>query len=320
MAVAFGVAAAAAADAERTVADLLFLGVLLSFLLLLARLLWRSGVRSRRSRQHERRVVAVPPSQVARLAVEEERVRLSTEIDRSVRRSLRTVRSLVASADGATDPRPCLVAIQVESRTAMAELRRQLGLIGADGDARDEDLSTGGPGSPCRPDPPQLLGREDVALLVAVWVLIAAENTLVAPLERPASWLMSAALALTLLSRRLAPIPTALAGATVLILGVTLDAPVGDGFSFPVVVGLLLWSLLERRPSPPSVASSALLLACAVGSRYAHEPANGPINVVVLSIVGLAASCSAELIAPGRRPSTAPTRTRHSSRPPGRMP
>lgn len=287
VAVAFGVAAAAAA--ERTVADLLFLGVLLSVLFLLARLLWRSVVRSHRSRQHERRVVAVRPSQVASLAVDAERVRLSTEIDRSVRRSLRVVRSLVASADGATDPRPCLVAIQAESRTAMAELRRQLGLIVADGDARGEDLSAGLPGGTRRPDPPQLLGRQDVALVVALWALIAAENALVAPLERPASWLMSAALALTVSIRRLAPVPTALAGAMVLVLGVALDAPVGDGFSFPVVVGLLLWSLLARPPSPLSVASSVLLLGCAVGSRYAHEPANGPINIVVLSVVALAA-------------------------------
>ena len=75
------------------------------------------------------------PSEVARRAVEDERVRLSSEIDRSVRRSLRAVRSLVASAHEAADPRPGLVAIQAESRTAIAELRRQLGLIGADGNA-----------------------------------------------------------------------------------------------------------------------------------------------------------------------------------------
>ena len=46
MAVAFAVAAAVAAEAGRTWADQLFLGVLLSFLFLLARLVWRSVVRS----------------------------------------------------------------------------------------------------------------------------------------------------------------------------------------------------------------------------------------------------------------------------------
>ena len=77
-------------------------------------------------------------------------------------------------------------------------------------------------------------------------MLIAAEHALVAAIERPASWLMSALLALTVLTRRLAPVRTALAGATILVLGVVLDAPVRDGFSFPLVVGLLLWSVLGR--------------------------------------------------------------------------
>lgn len=289
MAVAFAVAAAAAIDAERTWADLLFLGVLLSFLLLLGRLVWRSVVGSHRARHHERRVRAVRPSEAASHAVQDERVRLSTEIDRSVRRSLHAVKSLVASANEAADPRPGLRAIQAESRTAMAELRRQLGLIGADSDSRGEDLFIGVPGTSTKSPPWHLLGRGDVATVIALWVLIAAEDVLIAEMERPASWLMSAVLALTVLTRRLAPVPTALAGATILMLGVVLDAPVGDGFSFPVVVGLLLWSLLERPPTPLSVASAALLLGCAVGSRYAHDPANGPINIVLLAIVGLAA-------------------------------
>ena len=187
------------------------------------------------------------PSEAARRAVEDERVRLSSEIDRSVRRSLRAVRSLVASADEASDPRPGLVAIQAESRTAIAELRRQLGLIGSDGNARGEDLLTSGT-TPTTSSPLHPLGRMDVATVLALWALIAAENALIAQRERPASWLMSAVLALTVLTRRLAPVLTALAGATMLMLGVVLDAPVADGFSFTLVVGLLLWSLLSRSP------------------------------------------------------------------------
>ncbi|GAA4412272.1 hypothetical protein GCM10023168_33950 [Fodinibacter luteus] len=289
VAVAFAVAAAVATQAGRTWADLLFVGVLLSFLFLLARLVWRSVVRSHRARQRERQVVAVRPSEAARRAVEDERVRLSNEIDRSVRRSLRAVRSLVAGADEADDPRPGLVAIQAESRTAMAELRRQLGLIDSDGNARGEDPVIGKPttatSSPLHP-----LSRLDVATVLALWALIAVENALVADTERPASWLMSALLALTVLTRRLVPVLTALAGATILMLGVVLDAPVGDGFSFPLIVGLLLWSLLEQKPTPLCVACAGVLLGCAVGSRYAHDPTNGPINIVVLSIVALAAS------------------------------
>lgn len=288
MAVAFAVAAAVAAEAGRTRADLLFLAVLLSFLFLLARLVWRSVVRSRRARQRERQVVAVRPSEAARRAVDDERVRLSSEIDRSVRRSLHAVRSLVASADEAADPRPGLIAIQAQSRTAMAELRRQLGLIGSDGNAPGEDLVTGEP-TTTTPTSLRPLERIDVATVMALWALIAAENALVAQAERPASWLMSALLALTVLTRRLAPVLTALAGATILMLGVVLQEPVADGFSFPLVVGLLLWSLLTREPTPLSVASAGVLLGCAVGSRYEHDPANAPINLFILSTVAMAA-------------------------------
>ena len=66
-------------------------------------------------------------------------------------------------------------------------------------------------------------------------------------------------MALTVLARRVAPPATALAGAAVLLLGAVSGMPVTDGFSFPTVVGLLLWSLLERRPTPVSLGSAALL-------------------------------------------------------------
>jgi signal transduction histidine kinase len=272
--------------------DLFFVGALLSSLLLLARHVGTAVLRSRRARRHERVVAGVDRGEAVKVAVEQERARLSAEIDRSVRRSLVAVGRLVARAQAAldtgADPRPALVEIQGESRAAMAELRRQLGLIGAG------DRGVGEPGSVAarspsgdRGDRSQTVGRGDVVLTLAVIVLSVAES--VGYAVPGSSWLTSGLLALTVLTRRVMPVATALAGAVVLLLGVVLDAAVSDGFSFPIVVGLLLWSVLERRPTARSLVAAALLYGAAVGSRFAHEPDNGPINVVLLGIVAACA-------------------------------
>jgi signal transduction histidine kinase len=286
VAVAFTVATAMGVG--RPLIDLFFGGVVFSFLLLLGRLVWGSVVRSWRARRHERQIVAVGAGEVAVHAVEEERARLSSEIDRSVRQSLLTVRSLVNRADPAGDPRPTLVAIQTESRAAMAELRRQLGLIAADPATPEQERSDPWPDRvEDRTDQLGPLARGDLVLTIALLLLTTVEHVVFNVPGR--SWWMTSAMALTVLTRRLAPIPTALAGAGVLVLGVVLDAAVGDGFSYPIVVGLLLWSVLERRLTLLSGATAAVLFACAVGSRYAHEPQNGPINIVLLMIVAAAA-------------------------------
>ncbi|MGL5829036.1 MAG: hypothetical protein ACRC0L_05640 [Angustibacter sp.] len=249
---AFVVAAALATEAERPLVDFLFLGVLLSVLFVLVQLVGRSVVRARRARRHERQVVAVLPSEAARLAIEDERVRLTAEIDRTVQRSLRFISTMTASAEEASDPRPCLVAIQAESRSAMAELRRQLGLIGVDRSAARENPSIARPAIATTSSLLRLVGRGDIATVLALWVLIAAEGAVIGSRERPASWLMSAVMALTVLTRRVAPVPTALTGATVLVLSAVLDAPVSDGFSFPIVAGLLLWSVAAQSPTKRS--------------------------------------------------------------------
>ncbi|MGC0144842.1 histidine kinase [Pseudactinotalea sp. Z1732] len=272
--------------------DLFFAGVLLSSLLLLARHVGSGVLRSRQARRHEQDVAAIDRDEAVRDAVEQERARLSAEIDRSVRRSLLAVGRLVPRAEAAlatgADPRPELLAIQAESRAAMAELRRQLGLIGS-----------GSRAAGVLPTPPvaeavqgksdrlRTINRGDVILTLTVLVLSVTEALAYA--EPGSAWWTTGIMALTVLPRRLMPVATVLAGAAVLLLGAMLDAAVTDGFSFPIIVGLLLWSVLEVRPGMASMASAAGLYTAAIGSRFAHEPENGPINVLVLGIVAVCA-------------------------------
>lgn len=299
--VAFGVATAAAWREGWPLTDLVFVGVLLSFLVLLGQGVWRSAQRARLARRRQREVVAVAPDDAARRAVEDERARLSAEIDRSVRRSLLAVRGLVAEANAAADPRVALTEIQRESRQAMAELRRQLGLLGA------ESSPARVPESPPHPDDgaadsrghttitalstPHASGdalrRGDVLLTAAV-VALAAVEVLFTP-GQSGSMLTSVAMALTVLARRIAPVPSSLACATILLLGAVVDAPVGDGVFYAIVAGLLLWSLLEPVPTAASLASAGVLYVSAVGTRYLHEPDNAPINIVLLAVVATAA-------------------------------
>ncbi|MBB1511228.1 hypothetical protein H5399_01200 [Tessaracoccus sp. MC1627] len=302
--VAFGLATAAAWREGWPLTDLVFVGVLLSFLVLLFQGVWRSAQRARLARRRQREVVAVAPDDAARRAVEDERARLSAEIDRSVRRSLIAVRGLVAEATAAADPRVALTEMQRESRQAMAELRRQLGLLGA------ESPPTRLPESPSHPDAGAVdsagsrghtpitalstphasgdaLSRGDAVLTAAV-VALAAVEVLFTP-GQSGSVLTSVAMALTVLARRIAPVPSALACATILLLGAVVDAPVGDGVFYAIVVGMLLWRLLEPVPTAASLASAGVLYVSAVGTRYLHEPDNAPINIVLLGVVATAA-------------------------------
>ncbi|MGD8202271.1 sensor histidine kinase [Ornithinimicrobium sp. W1679] len=290
VAVAFAVATAVGRREGWPLLDVVFVGVLLSFLLLLLHVVWGSVRQARGARRREREVSAVGPDEASRRAVEEERARLSAEIDRSVRRSLIGVRELVGEAEAAEDPRPALVAMQRESRSAIGELRRQLGLIAGGPEATPAAASGGsaraGAGAvPAPMGPP--LGRGDVILTAAVLGLTLVEVVVVP--ERPSSPLMSALMALTLLGRRVAPVPAGLACATVLLLGAVVDAHVGDGIFYPIVVGLLLWRLLEPASSGVALASAGALYLCAIGTRFAHDPSNAPINLVLLSVVSMAA-------------------------------
>ena len=292
--VAFAVATGVALHDDWPWIDLVFVGVLLSFLLLLARFVWGSVSLSRSAVLRERAVVAVAPGEAARRAVEDERARLSAEIDRSVRRSLFVVRDLVGDAEAADDPRGALVEIQRESRAAMTELRRQLGLInGDDEQASDVDAHTpSGVGAApvavgAAPAGAQPIGRFDVVLAGAVLGLTLVEMLLIP--GQTGSVALSAAMALTVLVHRVAPVPAALACATILLLGAVAEANVGDGVFYAVVVGLLMWRLLEPTPAAVSLASAAVLYVCAVGTRLLHDPSNAPITAVILLLVAVAA-------------------------------
>jgi len=277
--VACAVAAPLAVAAGRPWPDVLFGSVLLACLALLLQLIGFSVLASLRSREHERGLAAVPRDAVAGRAVEDERARLSAEIERSVERSLRTVAGLVDVARAAEDPRPALEMVQAESRAAMSELRRQLGLLAEPAPGR----VVGARPVPSQAGVRRLPRRSDVGVAVALWLVMVGDSVLA---TTPVTALGTGALlCLVVLGRWVNPVLSAYAGAVVLTLGAVVDVPVGDGFSFPLAVGLLLWSDLVQPVRLSTLAAASVLFGTAIASRYAFNPLNGPINVVLLGVV-----------------------------------
>jgi signal transduction histidine kinase len=83
--------------------------------------------------------------------------------------------------------------------------------------------------------------------------------------------------------RRAAPVAGALACVGLIALGTLIDAPVVDGFSFPLTVGILAWSLASLRTLRGWLAV-ATLVGVALISRMLNEPDNAPINAVLLTV------------------------------------
>src|SRR3712207_2109719 len=71
--------------------------------------------------------------------------------------------------------------------------------------------------------------------------------------------------------RRVAPMAGAVACAGLIALGAAIDAPVADGFSFPLTVGILAWSLASLRRRSAWLTVTALV-GVALASRLLNEP------------------------------------------------
>ena len=89
--------------------------------------------------------------------------------------------------------------------------------------------------------------------------------------------------AATVVLRRVAPLMGALVCAALISLGAIIGAPVADGFSFPLAVGILAWSVAGLC-SPRGWATVAVLVGVALVSRLLNEPDNAPVNAVLLAV------------------------------------
>ena len=260
--------------------DWAFVTIVLTAVALVVRMSWRVHRDAQRERRAATLLQALPAAEAARQAVVVERRRLSRDIEICVRESLAQVALRAAEAAAATDPTTALRLVQAEAQRANTELRRQLGLLHA-GYADEPVRADAGPA----PTPRFTLA--DYLVAAAVVAVAAVDLTAGLTFE---DWTWSwAVLALTLGSaatvvlRRVAPVAGALTCGGLIVLGSVLDAPVSDGFSFPLTVGILAWSVASLRTLRAWL-TLGTLVGVALVSRMLNEPANAPINAVLLAV------------------------------------
>ena len=260
--------------------DWAFTTILLTAVALVVRMSWRVYRDAVRERRTAARLHALPATEAARHAVQAERRRLSRDIEACVRESLTTIVHLAQEAAAADDPTAGLRRAQAESQRANTELRRQLGLLHAEDPEEDLPRAVG------RATPIRRFSTADYLVAGAV-VAVAVVDLAAGFAFEGSSWSWAIPLTLgfaaTVLLRRVAPVPAALMCAGLITLGTLLGSPVVDGFSFPLTVGILAWSLASRRTVQAWLAL-ATLVGVALISRLLNEPANAPINAVLLTV------------------------------------
>ena len=297
-------------DGGHSWADWAFVTIVLTAVALVVRMSWRVYRDAQRERRAATLLQALPAAEAARQAVAVERQRLSRDIEMCVRESLGRVALHAAEAAAAADPTAALRQVQAEAQRANTELRRQLGLLHA-GDAHE----------PVRADavlaPSPRFALADYLVAAAVFAVAAVDLTAGLTFEDWTwSWAVVAVTlgsAATVVLRRVAPVVGALTCAGLIALGAVIDAPVADGFSFPLTVGILAWSVASLRTIRAWL-TVGTLVGVALVSRLLNEPANAPINAVLLAVAVVggatvghsrAARAAAQESASGPRPGAA---------------
>ena len=250
----------------------------------------RAARAARRERVREAGVAGISDAEAASAAVSEERARMSADIQAVVRRSVGRISSLAdeaASAPGEQGPR--LREIQTEGRAAIAELRRQLGLLRAD----PEDVRTpaaSGPGA----NPREAVGPVDVVLAVLAGLAALIDCFLIGPSEglpvRPVQTVLTVTAALAVLLWRVNP---GLACAVVGLLsglGILLGQPLMSGL-WMLIPMLLLWAAIARPVADRlAVIGPAGLVVSVLASEWIYFPDNTLIMVIIFAVAAAVAA------------------------------
>jgi signal transduction histidine kinase len=260
----------------------LFETVLLIAFLLALRVAGQAYLDARRERDRAGELERTSTADVARRAVEAERVRLSREIESRVRDLLGSVADRAQQALRAADPTSDVRAIQAEATEATSELRRQLGLLRPE---PDQAIVT----NPTRSKP--RLTVLDVLLPALAAAVALTEIAIFAPMEgrtvSPASVLLTVLTAMTLVGRRAAPTPAALGCAALMLLGAASGDDVQDGFWAVLTTGALAW-VLAALGNLRSWLTLVVLVSAVSVSRVVNEPDNVAISAVVLGVAAAA--------------------------------
>ncbi|BDZ63773.1 histidine kinase dimerization/phosphoacceptor domain-containing protein [Agromyces mangrovi Wang et al. 2018] len=284
--------------------DVVFVSILFAFLGLGVRaaiLAWRSA---RLAAVHAERTIGRRPEDAVRAAVDEERARMSADIEAVVRRAVLGIRSRAIGLGESTataDVPAVLRAIQREGRAATAELRLLLELLRA----------PGGDGEPTPPDAPARTRRRrprglDIALAciaVAVCLVEATTGPTLAPEGmRTVAVPLGAFAAAATIAWRTDPGATLLVQAVAIAFGSALGAPVSFGIWTVLAFGLPMWAAVSHPwRGPKAVAGPLLLVVAGVWSQAVWSPDNVGILIVILAAAALTGLASRLLDARRRR-------------------
>ncbi len=255
-----------------------FLFTLAGYVVRAAGLAW---LRARALRARADLLASTEPDAVARAAIREERQRLGEDIAAVLREAISGIADDLASLDE-DDPRPGLRRIHVRTQLATSELRRQLGLL------RAPNPDLGAP--PGISAEPTAIPRRDLVLGCGLALLAAVETTAYLLTEGPRDWLPWSAVLSAMAAACAAGRTVALGAASALCavlfsVGWLVDYPVTGGFWTFGTVGCLVWAVAARaRARSMDLAGGVLLMASVAWTRYADDPDNLLIAVVLMSV------------------------------------
>ncbi|WP_353807292.1 sensor histidine kinase [Agromyces sp. SYSU T00194] len=285
--------------------DVVFVSILFTFFGLGVRaavIAWRSA---HRAAAHAARTIDRSPEDAARAAVDEERARMSADIEAVVRRAVLGIRSRATALEASprsADAPDLLRAIQREGRAATAELRLLLELLRAPGGDGAPAAAADAPRPERRTRPAGLdFALATIAVVVCIFEGVAGPS--VAPDDlRPFAVSLGALAAAATLAWRIDPGATLLAQAVAIALGSVFGAPVSFGIWTVLALGLPMWAAAARpRRGQLAVAGPIALAVAGVWSQVVWAPDNVGVLIVILIAAALTGLASRLLDARRRR-------------------
>jgi signal transduction histidine kinase len=278
-----------ALDDAGSALDLLWAAILLECLAVVGLLARASVRRENAARRTAARLSATGEHEAAQRAVVEERVLLAADIEAMVRASTLRMAEFAEEADRRWDgePVPALAAVQAEGRRATDELRRMLGLL-REAEEASEPVRAPAAATARRPrrllDP--LMGAGTAALALAEAVAAAGSPDVPAGSGSPIAWAITTLAGGTLALRGVAAGAGAAACGVLYLLGAVIDRPVPGGLWVLVTLGALGWAAAARGRRPDWLGLAALT-GCLVVAQSWRDPANLPIDLVILGVAAL---------------------------------
>ena len=261
--------------------DLIFVAVVLGATWNCGRLVRRRSDEAARSAAVAAELAAVDPEELSARVIAEERSRLAGEALAVVRRAVAAMQAAAADAERDLDPR-ALSAVQAEGRTAVADLRRLLGLLRAE----EAPALRPAPAESVPAKGRRLVTRADLGVTLALTALFLVEYALTRDGDARA-WDIGLSLMLVapLAVRRSHAALACVLAAVPWLLAVPLDIVPPIGLAALIALGLLAWSAAgEGRPR--ALVALAVLAVATTTVAGADDPSNLPALIALFVIPG----------------------------------